>query len=219
MLLFFLHEDIFGAGMTRTALTFSFILVLCSAVLSTQIVSLAEANPDWNPSKVSTPTIEILLPVEGHNYSSSDVLLNFTVIRPADWLYFASLGNNSDVYLSQGQIEFVTYSVDGIVMDGMADEHESERIEVNDHSNTVNPPSNFSFSFNLKGLEDGQHTIKVYTEGYVNGTGVSVISQTIHFAVYTPEPQPFATPLVIAPIATVTVVGVGLFVYFKKRKS
>jgi hypothetical protein len=33
-----------------------------------------------------------------------------------------------------------------------------------------------------------------------------------------PEPEPFPTTMVIAPIASVAVVGVGLIVYFKKRK-
>ena len=34
-----------------------------------------------------------------------------------------------------------------------------------------------------------------------------------------PPPEPFPTALVIASIASVAVVGVGLLVYFKKRKQ
>jgi hypothetical protein len=189
--------------------------VLFSTIIGTQIVRLAEANPNWIWPEVSSPTINISSPVENQIYPSSDVWLRFNVTRPADWLYISSLNDGSEVYLSQGQINFVIYSVDGIV-DGIPDEHESEKIGVNDPLNNVNPPSSFSFSFNLKGLQDGQHTVEVYTEGYVNGTGVGVNSQTIHFTVYTPEPLP--TTLVVAFVVLVAVIGIGLLVYFKKRK-
>ena len=70
----------------------------------------------------------------------------------------------------------------------------------------------------LTGLSNGTHTITVYVfteRGQAN-------SQTVHFTV-SPEVQqqtePFPTALVtIVSVASLSVVGIGVLVYFKKRK-
>jgi hypothetical protein len=69
----------------------------------------------------------------------------------------------------------------------------------------------------LTGLPTGVHNVTVYAWDTAGNTGAS---GTIYFSIAEPEPQPepFPTTLVIAPIASVAVVGVGLIVYFKKRK-
>jgi hypothetical protein len=205
--------------MKRTALASTLILtLLLLAVAVTQVVRFVAANPDWIWPEVSFPTMQVNSPAEGESYPSNEVWLEFTVNRPEDWLYISSLNNGSEVYLSQGQIKFVIYSVDGVI-DGVADEHESEKIYVDDPVNAVNPPSNFSFSFSLEGLQDGQHSVDVYAEGFVNGSGVGVDPRRINFTVYTPEPEPFpATMIAAASGASVAAVGAGLLVYFKKRK-
>ena len=211
---------LYGAVMKRTALASAFILpLLLLAVAVTQVVRFADANPDWIWPEVSFPTMQVTSPAEGQSYPSNDIWLKFTVNRPADWLYISSLDNGSEVYLSQGQIKFVIYSVDGII-DGVADEHESEKTYVDDPLNAVNTPFNFSFSFNLEGLQDGQHSVDVYAEGFVNGSGVGVDPQRINFTIYTPEPEPFPTTLVAAASgASVAAVGAGLLVYFNKHKK
>jgi hypothetical protein len=205
--------------MKKTALALTLIsALLFSAVAVTLVVRFADADPYVIWPEVSFPTMEVTSPAEGQSYPSSDVWLKFTVNRPQDWLYVSSLDDGSEVYLSQGQIKFVIYSVDGII-DGVADEHESEKIYVDDPVNAVNPPSKFSFSFNLEGLQDGQHSVDVYAEGFVNGSGVGVDSQRINFRVYTPEPEPFpATMVAAASSVSAAVVGLGVLVYFKKRK-
>jgi hypothetical protein len=204
--------------MKRTALASALILaLLLLAVGVTLVVRFADADPYVIWPEVSFPTMQVTSPAEGQSYPSSNVWLKFTVNRPEDWLYTSSLNNGSEIYLSQGQIKFVIYSVDGVI-DGVADEHESEKICVNDPVNAVNPPSNFSLSFNLEGLQDGQHSVDVYAEGFVNGSGVGVDPQRINFTIYTPEPEPFPTTLVGASVATVAFIVVGLLVYFKKRK-
>ena len=168
---------LFGAAMKKTALAVTLISALSfSAVAATLVVRFADANPYVIWPEVSFPTMEVTSPAEGQSYPSSNVWLKFTVNRPEDWLYTSSLNNGSEIYLSQGQIKFVIYSVDGVI-DGVADEHESEKICVNDPVNAVNPPSNFSLSFNLEGLQDGQHSVDVYAEGFVNGSGVGVDPQ------------------------------------------
>jgi hypothetical protein len=68
----------------------------------------------------------------------------------------------------------------------------------------------------LTELPNGEHNITVYATDETGNTGAS---ETIIFNVAKPEPPaPFPTTMVIAPIASVGVMGVGLLVYFKKRK-
>jgi parallel beta-helix repeat protein len=65
----------------------------------------------------------------------------------------------------------------------------------------------------LSGLSNGLRNITVYARDEFENTGAS---ETICFSV-AEEPFP-AAPIMVASIATVAVVGVGLLVYFKKRK-
>jgi N-acetylneuraminic acid mutarotase len=64
----------------------------------------------------------------------------------------------------------------------------------------------------INGLSNGLHNITVYAKGEFENTGTS---ETITFSVEVPFP---AVPVAAASAATVAVVGVGLLVYFKKRK-
>jgi hypothetical protein len=64
----------------------------------------------------------------------------------------------------------------------------------------------------LTGLTSGLHNVTVYARDEFENTGAS---ETIIFNIQ--EPFPIA-PVAAASIATVAVVGVGLLVYFKKRK-
>jgi hypothetical protein len=64
----------------------------------------------------------------------------------------------------------------------------------------------------LTDLSNGYHNVTVYAIDSAGNTGTS---ETIYFNVEVPEP--FPTTQVIASIASVAVVGVGLLVYFKKR--
>ena len=61
-------------------------------------------------------------------------------------------------------------------------------------------------------LPNGYHNITIYATDKAGNAGAS---ETIYFSVEVPEPFP---TMLIAPMASVTVVGVGLVVYFKKRK-
>lgn len=62
-------------------------------------------------------------------------------------------------------------------------------------------------------LTNGLHNITVYAEDTFGNEGAS---ETIIFTVEVPEP--FPTTLVVASVITVAVIGIGLGVYFKKRK-
>jgi hypothetical protein len=187
--------------MKKTALALTLTIVLFSTVVVSQMVSFANANPDWEPWKypVSTPTITVVSPIESESYPSNDVWLKFTLTKPSDWIP------------SRGQIRFVSYCVDGMA-DGIEDENET-RVEVQDPLGVVNAPSSLSFSFNLAGLKDGQHTVQVHWEGTFEGSTITGTLQRISFTVYTP----FPTALVVASVVLVAVISIGLLVYFKKR--
>ena len=62
----------------------------------------------------------------------------------------------------------------------------------------------------LGDLSFGSHNVTVYAEDAVGNMGAS---ETLFFNI-----EPFPTALVIASVVTVTTVGAGLLVYFKKRK-
>ncbi|MBN1245878.1 hypothetical protein JXA31_09825 [Candidatus Bathyarchaeota archaeon] len=64
----------------------------------------------------------------------------------------------------------------------------------------------------ISGLTSGLHNVTVYARDELDNTGAS---ETITFSVE----ASFPTALVIAPIASVAVVGVGLLVYFRKRRK
>jgi N-acetylneuraminic acid mutarotase len=91
---------------------------------------------------------------------------------------------------------------------------------------TMNKPSNWTgYSLNgqdnvtiagnttLSELPNGTHNLTVYATDEFGGTGTS---ETVYFNVDVPEP--FPTAPVAAGAVTLTVVGVGLLVYFKKRR-
>jgi hypothetical protein len=66
----------------------------------------------------------------------------------------------------------------------------------------------------LTGLSNGEHNVTVYANDTFGNIGAS---ETVNFTVAVPEPFP-AVPVAAASGASVAVVGVGLQVYFKKRK-
>ena len=66
----------------------------------------------------------------------------------------------------------------------------------------------------LNGLSPGAYNVTVYVQDLVGNVGAS---ETIHFNI-AEEPEPFPTTIVIVPIVAAVVIGVGLVIYFKKRK-
>jgi len=64
----------------------------------------------------------------------------------------------------------------------------------------------------LDGLANGLHNVTVYARDELENTGTS---ETITFTV----DAPFPTALVAASTASIAIIGVGVLVYFKKRKN
>jgi hypothetical protein len=67
-------------------------------------------------------------------------------------------------------------------------------------------------NFTIEGLSNGLHNVTVYARDDLGNTGVS---ETIKFNVEVP----FPTALVAVSVASVAVIGLGLFVYFKKHHA
>jgi hypothetical protein len=63
-------------------------------------------------------------------------------------------------------------------------------------------------------LSNGLHNVTVYANDTFGNQGAS---QTVTFTVAVPEPFP-TTLVAVASITSVTIIGIGLLVYFKKRK-
>ena len=217
--------------MKKTALAIILTTVLFSTVFISQTLSLANANPGWKPweNEISYPTLDVYSPVAGESHPSNDIWLNFTLTKPSDWL------NKTDCYIS-----YVTYCVDGSatgpfghISDG-SDENETI-IQVQDPQGVANPPTSFSFSFELEGLADGEHTLEILVEGNYDWTGFGYTFPRTSFTVYasSPTPTPAASPTTPEPTATpepfptlvtasvsvlAAMIGLGLFVHFKKQR-
>lgn len=70
----------------------------------------------------------------------------------------------------------------------------------------------------LSNLSEGWHNVTVYLINDAKATigyGEVLTSASARFII---EPEPFPTMIVIAPIASVVVIGSSLLVYFRKRK-
>jgi len=214
--------------MKRTAFAIISLVVLFSTVVASQLCSSANANPGWNPFAYllnSEPQIIIDSPVRGETYSENGVWLNFTVIKPSDWVEL------------EGHFTSVIYYIDSINIPSSINQNYSEtEIAVEDPFGVVNSPLEFSFSFKLTELSDGMHTISVATRGLFKDHYIPVYDSSgiIYFTVArdfydspttpspepTPEPESFPTSLVLASSVTAAVVcvGLGLLVYLIKRK-
>jgi hypothetical protein len=190
--------------------------------------SLASANPyDGTPvppafqmPNKDPPVVTIQSPVNATTYFESDVLLNFTVTKPTSWF-------KPDVVC---YIKNITYQMDegqAVVLYTPTPPTPPSELPATDH-----------FSMVLDDLPEGQHAlqIKVSAESQYlpNDTYYWFmvrhyplrVSQTILFTVEnsptsTPEPQQnaFLQALVAAASgASATIIGLGVLLYFKKRK-
>jgi hypothetical protein len=111
--------------------------------------------------------------------------------------------------------ETKVYNTSDISLNFTVDEPVSQIIYSLDEQDNVTVVGNTT----LTDLLDGEHNVTVYA---IDSGGKVGISEAIHFNVEVPEipepPEPFPTTLVVASIALVAVIGIGLLIYFKKRK-
>ena len=158
------------------------------------------ANPPGAPFKPTTPN--------GSDYVASwvdtvDFAIASSVVAPPS--------------VSILSIENKTYNATDIPLNFTVNENISKAAYSLDGKDNVTIAGNTT----LTGLSVGAHNLTVYAWNDAGNIGAS---QMVNFAVAnmtsaTLQPSElFPTALVIASIVTVAVVGVGLLVYFKKRK-
>ena len=211
--------------MKKTALT-SCILLLLSVVMF-QFSSLATANPVPYPTEPSQefPTLKVNSPKNGEVFTATTVEINFTVTKPDSWNFY---------WLTFMPV-IGTYVVH-VYLDG------NLHSTYDDPRSTGFPTADYLFLYRLT---RGTHSVKIEVEAYSYYDDPSPepgdrltysknITETIHFTVnadlptptpsptpspspeLTPEVGPFPTALVTGVIIAVAIVGIGLFVYFKK---
>jgi hypothetical protein len=223
------ETSIVGAVTKKTVLVSFVLLLLLASVF--WFFGLTKANPVPYPTEPSQefPTLKVNSPKNGEIFTATTVEVNFTVTKPDSWNFYwltalPVIGTyNAHIYLDgnfQSQCDY--YLVDP----------ESSGFPTADYSVFLNK------------LIRGGHSVKIDVEAFTyyddpdpeHGDYLTFsknISETIHFTVNAdlptpsptstptsePQPEPFPAILVIAPIATVTVTGIGLIVYFKKHKQ
>jgi hypothetical protein len=124
-------------------------------------------------------------------------VVNFTVDTAAPKVSILTLENK-------------TYNTNDVLLDYAVNE------AVSQVAYSLDGQDNMTISGNttLADLTTGEHYVTVYATDLVGHIGTS---ETIYFSIEVPEPFP-VVPVAAASLATVAVVGVGLMVYFKKRK-
>ena len=187
--------------MRKTALTLNLALALLFlSFAATQIVSFAETTSHNSILPRYYLHISIQSPEEKTYYDTDTVHLNFTlksnVEQNASISYFYVLDGKDYRYSSVEVEEIYEYMLDGEYC------YEGHVI--------------------LSNLSVGPHIVEVW-RGYSDSDGILQYipyssdppTNKVHFSV---EQEPFSTTIVVASVASVAIVSVGLLVYFKKRK-
>jgi hypothetical protein len=195
----------------------------------------------------SGPPILKILEI-GPNTSSQQVPLNFTINEPASWMAYSLdqqtnitiSGNTTLAGLSGGSHSLIVYANDTVGNMGVSETikftialvihvlsperrtYDTSSIPLNFTVNSalaqitycLNGEKNSSVSGNttLTGLANGDYALTVYAKDEAGNVGAS---ETILFTV----DVPFPTTLVMVSVITVAIIGVGLLVYFNKRKN
>ena len=228
----------------RATLAKAFVLALLfSTVAGAVFVNLVAANPAplfAFPTKPKTtlPTIVVHSPIQNQIYNSTDVWLNFTIVKPESW-FAIDVGSHAD--FSPLSETFVNISSVYFTVDG----GERQNISFHDIDSLFDADPIFNLNFStLIPLTAGAHTVKAgleadsyhvvkYSYRYSLSEALSSVkleaeSYTVHLTVDSPESDAvdftltefFPTALIVtASAATVAVVCAGLLVYFKKRKQ
>lgn len=123
-------------------------------------------------------------------------VINFTIATPPEVSVLSPLNmtyDSSDVHLNftvNKEPSLIKYSLDG------------------------QDNSTFYGNTTLTGLANGGHNITIYVWDVAGNLGVS---ESISFNIT--KPESFPTSFVIASVASVAAIGIGILVYFRKRKS
>ena len=189
----------------------SLALLLVLTIVVTQSSLSAKGN-----GYIPTPAnrIEIFEP-RNETYTNGTVVLNFNVseaYRSSDFKYT--------------RYDF-NYSIDNQEMQVVENLNITREYDLNPYKNPYMPVADLVGNVILGNLSDGWHNVTVYEIGehfYKNEWHAQVVnSETVSFKIDTTSPIEVQEPFPIAPVAVASgaalaAVGIGLLVYFKKRK-
>jgi len=199
--------------------------LLFSLLVGTRVVKLGMANPGlWllgfprDPVQTS-PELIFQSPINNQTYDFPSVWLNFTIVKPESWFFVANpdyISPNNYIYVN---ITSISYTIDGIT---------SETIPISDVTDLLveySPSRSLNFSTNLT-LPEGAHnlTVSLQCDSYYWGSHhylpdsiqMNFSSEVVDFTI-TSGSSP-TTLIIAASGASVAIIGIGLLVYFKKRK-
>jgi hypothetical protein len=213
--------------MKRRLSRLALILVLLLMTVALHIPSFALANPMYEipyPSEpnMELPTLKVESPQNGTAYTAVTAELSFTVTKPDSW----------DTYWNAGVSELIPV-IGSYIVWAYLDGNETYHF-LDPHLQNV-PTANYSL--NLDWLKSGTHSLKIdlkattyyknpHPDRYDYLEHIMNVSETINFTIQdasTPSPEPqqdaFLQALVAAASgASATIVGLGVLLYFKKRK-
>jgi hypothetical protein len=132
-----------------------------------------------------------------YNFDMTTIsVVNFTIATPPEVSVLSPLNmtyDSSDIQLNftvSKEPSLTKYSIDG------------------------QENSTFYGNTTLTGLANGGHNITIYVWDVAGNLGVS---ESISFNIA--KPESFPTSFIIAPVTSVAAIGIGILVYFRKRKS
>jgi hypothetical protein len=231
--------------MKRTALALTLILtLLLSAVAGTKLVNQAEANPSYgfesiirieSPENKTYSTNNITLSI------TNDAGIGTYIVDGVYSNNYFWVTENRSLNLSDGSHTIiatafslgstcVTFTIDTTPPKVSVSSPENKTYESFDvplNFTMSEPVSLITYSLDgqdnvtvdgnttLTSLSPGTYNVTVYAQDLVGNVGAS---ETIDFNITEePELEPFPTMLVVATVASLAVIGIGLLVYFKKR--
>jgi hypothetical protein len=221
--------------MKRTALAIALILALSvSLMVGVQFVKVVEADPffmfkniDLIPGTIP-PTITMFSPLNNTEYSSDKITVSFNVIKPQLAMSWTSimgihyrLDNNEEV-----NVNSFKYDEKALGAPEFKATFTLPSLPAGNHSLTVRAHGLVTPGIQYDGY-NGQYKWSSSGEAlemfHLNGTlamfYIDSTSTTFFTIAEETEPEPSPTTLVATVIgASLAVIGIGLLVYFKKRK-
>jgi hypothetical protein len=201
----------------------SILMLLLSAVAGAFLVRLGKANPEtvdgegWMwikegevpaPEGIEHPQILFSSPIN-ETYASDKISLIFNASSPRKYMS-VSIDYKPSWQSNYSNINSTTIDYVNITL-----------TKIPEGSNHIEVKAEWTYVYESR-LDTTQRWITHYTSYTMN------CSETVYFNVDTHSnssqqstlnnPQPFPTSLIVASVIKVAVVGVGLLVYFKKRK-
>jgi hypothetical protein len=210
--------------MKRKALALTLITIALISAVAFSVIGLGKANPatvdgeGWMwmkegevpaPEGVEHPQILVSSPIN-ETYASNKISLIFNASSPRKYMsvsidYKPSWQSNYS-HINTTVIDYVNITLTNIP----------------EGSNHIEVKAEWTYVYESR-LDTAQRYITHYTSYTMN------CSETVYFNVGTHSnssqqltlnnPQPFPTTLIVVPVITVAVLGIGLLVYFKKRRA